>query len=88
MPCANRHVVAAGYHAQHVAELLYGVSGALLVNELQRTHSAAGCEKMAMAFFKMSSSYASRLLAARNARTSAASAGSAGRGGWAAFCQA
>ena len=60
----------------------------LLVNELQRTHGVGGCEKMAMAFFKMSSSCAYRLLTVRRARTSVVSPGSVGKGGWAAFCQA
>jgi len=60
----------------------------LLVNKLQLAHGVGLVEKMAMAFFKISSSCANRLLAARRARTSAASAGSAGKGCWAAFCHA
>jgi len=61
---------------------------ALLVNEVQRAHGVGGCEKMVMDFFKISSSWASRLLAKCSARTSVASAGSAGKGSWAAFYQA
>ena len=68
--------------------MLDGMEDSLLVKELQRIHGVGGCEKMAMAFFKISSSCASRLLAARSARTPAASAGSAGKGNWTAFCQA
>ena len=76
------------YHVQQLCQVLDVVMSTLLVNEMHRTHGVGGCEKMAMAFFKMSSSCASRLLAARRVRTSAASAGSAGKGCWAAFCQA
>ena len=71
-----------------VRALLDRTTSTLLINEWRRTHWAGKCEKMAMAFFNISSSYGSRLLAVRSARTSAASAGSAGKGAWAAFCQA
>ena len=81
-------VVAAGHDPEHLAELLDGMEDSLLVKEVQRAHYDEGCEKTGMAFFNISSSWASRLLAARSARTSAASAGSAGKGNWAAFCQA
>ena len=81
-------VVAAGHHPQNLAKLLDRVKRPLLVNEMQRTHGVGDCEKMAMAFFKISSSCASRVLAERCARTSAASAGSVSKGGWAAFYQA
>ena len=81
-------IVAAGHHPEHLTQLLDGVMNTLLVHEGQRVHGVRGCEKMAMAFFNMSNSCASRLLAARSARTSAASAGSAGKGYWAAFYQA
>ena len=81
-------VVVAGHDSEHLAELLDWMAGPLLVNELQLAHGVGECEKMAMAFFKMSSSYASRLLAARSARTSAASAGSVGKGCCAACCHA
>ena len=86
--CQTPGVEAAGYYVQDLAQLLDGIKRALLVNKLQRTHGVGGCEKRTMAFFKMSGSCANRLLAARNARTSAASVGSAGTGGCAAFCQA
>ena len=68
------------HHAQYLAQLLDGVVNALLVNEGQQAHGVGGCEKMAMPLFKISSSYISRLMAVRRARTSAASAGSAGLG--------
>ena len=74
-------VIAAGHHSQPLIQLLDRMKRPLLVNEMQCTHGVGECEKMAMAFFKMSSSCANRLLAARKARTSAASAGSAGKGG-------
>ena len=62
--------------------------GPWLVNEWQCAHGVEGCEKMGMAFFKMSSSCASRLLAVRSARISAALTELAGKGYWAAFCWA
>ena len=81
-------VIAAGHHAQRLIQLLNGAVDTLLLNEVQLVRGIGGCEKMAMIFFKMSSSCASRLLAARRAHTSAASAGSMGKGCWAAFCRA
>ena len=81
-------IIAAGDRAQDLAKMLDGAKNALLVNEVQRTHGVGGCEKMVMAFFKISSSRASRLLTVRSARTSAALARSAGKDGWAAFYQA
>ena len=70
LPC----VVAAGHHAQYLAELLDEMAATLLVNEFQRAHRVGGCEMRTMAFFKMSNSCANRLLAAL-ARNPAASAG-------------
>ena len=58
----------------------------LLVNKGQQYHGVGACEKMSTAFFEISSSYTSRLLAVRRARTSAASAGSTGNVAWAARC--
>ena len=45
-------IVAAGYHVQHLAQLLGGVMNALRDNEMQRAHEIRGCEKMAMVFLK------------------------------------
>jgi len=86
--CVPPTVVVAGHDTQHLAELPDDVVNPLLVNELQRAHRVGGCAKMAMAFFKMSSSCAYRLLTVRRARTSVVSPKSVGKGGWAAYCQA
>jgi len=65
---------------EHLAEELDWVVKALLVNEVQLIHDVGGCEKMVMAFFKISNSWAYRRTCARKARTSAASVGSVGNG--------
>ena len=68
-------VVTAGYDVQDLAKQLHWIVNPLLVNKMRRAHGVGGCEKMAMAFFRMSSSCASRLLAVRRVRTSAGSVG-------------
>ena len=79
-------VVAAGHDVQDLAKQLDRMVKALLVNKRQLTHGVRVAEKMAMAFFKISNSWACRRTFARKARTSAASYGSAGKGCWVAFC--
>ena len=81
-------VIVARHDVQHLANLADGVVNPLLINELQQAFRVEGCAKMAMAFFKMSSSCVPRLLAVRRTRTSVVSAGSVGKGSWAAYCQA
>ena len=78
-PLAPR-VVAARHHGQYVAEQLHRVVESLLANKRQLAHGVGVAEKVAMAFFNTSSSWASRLLATRRARTSAAPWGSVGKG--------
>ena len=73
-------VIAAGHDVQDLAKQLDRMVKALLVNKLQLTHGVRVAEKVAMAFFKISSSWACRRTCARKARTSAASCGSAGKG--------
>ena len=87
-PCRLRvppGIVAAGHHVQHLYQVLDLIINALLINEMRRAHGIGRCEKLVVAFFKMSSSNAKRLFAARKVRTPA---GSAGKGCWAAFCHA
>ena len=62
-------IVGAQAHAQRVTEPLHGVLVPTLVDIVAGAHGA-GWPKMTKAFFKIPNSWASRLLAARNARAS------------------
>ena len=59
-------VIPAARYAQHVAEQAHGVRGPLPVDETVAVHRLSVAEKMAMAFFKMSSFCACRRAKARN----------------------
>ena len=78
-------IVAAGHHVQYLCQVLDGAMNVLLINKMQRIHGIGRCEKLVVAFFKMSGSCAERLFAARKVRTPA---GSAGKGCWATFYHA
>jgi hypothetical protein len=85
-------VIAARRYAQYLAETTYRIAQAVLVDETVAAHWSGVCEKIAMAFFKISNSCACRRANARSWRNSAVVAGSSfaltvtATGVWAACC--
>lgn len=59
-------IIPTSRYAQHLAEQAHGVRGPLPVDEAVAAHRLSVAEKMAMAFFKMSSSCACRRAKARS----------------------